>query len=159
MPRSVLRIPMLALVGLAIGAAGTLAVGAAGALARGTASATYRGRSSQGIAVRLGPAGRVGRAFRYRARMRCSDHSAFLDTYFTDYVRVQRGRFASRVTSSGGAVRTAVTGGLMGATASGTIRIVERYSELPDANGDTPLAPDGAIVCDSGVVHWRAGAS
>ncbi len=148
MPRSLFRIGILAAL--------LVAVGAAGALARVTASAGYRGRSTQGIAVRLGPAGRDGRAFRYRARMRCSDRSTFLDAYFTDYVRVRRGRFASRTSTSGGAVKTTVTGALAGATASGTIRIVERYSELPDANGDTPLAPDGAIVCDSGVVRWRA---
>ena len=91
--------------------------------------------------------------------MRCSDRSTFLDAYFTDYVRVRRGRFDSRVRSSAGAVKTTVTGRLLGTTARGTIRIVERYSELPDANGDTPLAPDGAIVCDSGVVRWRASAS
>jgi hypothetical protein len=133
-----------------------LAVGATGAFARDTPSGAYRGRTAQGIAVRLGPAGRDGRAFRYRARMRCSDRSSFLDAYFTDYVQVRQGRFDSRDSSSGGAVKTTVTGKLSGTTASGTIRIVERYSELPDANGDTPLAPDGAIVCDSGVVHWRA---
>jgi hypothetical protein len=141
---------------ITIVAALTLAVGAAGASARSAGSATYRGRSAQGIAIRLGPAGRDGRAFRYRARMRCSDGSTFLDAYFTDYVRVRRGRFDSRVTTSAGAVKTAVAGTLLGVRARGTVRIVERYSEVPDANGDTPLAPDGAIVCDSGVVRWRA---
>jgi hypothetical protein len=150
MPHQLVRVPILAAL--------TLAVGAAGALGRIAPGATYRGRTAQGIAVRLGPAGRGGRAFRYRARMRCSDRSTFLDVYFTDYVQVRRGRFGSRVTSSGGAVKTAVTGALRGATARGTVRIIERYSELPDAHGDTPLAPDGAIVCDSGIVRWRASA-
>jgi hypothetical protein len=148
MAHSLHRISMLAaLIG---------AVGAAGALARDAPNGTYRGRTAQGIAVRLAPAGRDVRAFRYRARMNCSDRSTFLDAYFTDYVRVRQGRFDSRVSSSGGAVKTTVTGRLLGTTARGTIRIVERYSELPDANGDTPLAPDGAIVCDSGLVRWRA---
>ncbi|HEY1592907.1 MAG TPA: hypothetical protein VGF81_14020 [Solirubrobacteraceae bacterium] len=150
MPHRLHRIPILAAL--------IVAVGGAGGLARVTASAAYRGRTAQGIAVRLGPAGRDGRAFRYRARMRCSDRSTFLDAYFTDYVRVRRGHFDSRVRSPG-AVKTTVTGRLLGTTARGTIRIVEHYSELPDANGDTPLAPDGAIVCDSGVVRWRASAS
>src|SRR5215469_9528040 len=91
-----------------------VAVGATGALARSAADSAYRGRTAQGITVRLGPTGRDGRAFRYRARMRCSDGSTFLDDYFTDDVSVRRGRFASRVTSSGGAVKTAVTGRLVG---------------------------------------------
>jgi hypothetical protein len=148
MRQTVVRVTILAAL--------TLALGTAGAIARPAANATYRGRSAQGIAVRLGSTGRDGRAFRYRARMRCSDGSTFLDAYFTDYVRVRRGRFDSRVTTSAGAVKTVVTGTLLGARAHGTIRIVERYSEVPDPNGDTPLAPDGAIVCDSGVVRWRA---
>ena len=146
------RIQMPIVVGL------TLAVCAAGALAHVAPGHAYRGRTTQRIAVRLGAPGPDGRAFRYRARMRCSDRSTFLDDYFTDYVRVRRGRFSSRVTSSGGAVKTAVTGTLLGASARGTIRIVERYSEIPDAGGNTPLAPGGAIVCDSGFVRWRASA-
>ena len=88
--------------------------------------------------------------------MRCSDRSTFLDAYFTDYVRRPARPVREPHSTSGGAVKTVVTGTLLGASARGTIRIVERYSELPDANGDTPLAPDGAIVCDSGVVRWRA---
>ena len=97
--------------------------------------------------------------FRYRAGMRCSDGSTFLDDYFTDDVRVRNGRFSSRVSSSGGAVCTQVAGTLRGRQARGTIRIVERYSERPDAQGATPLAADGAIVCDSRVVRWSATAA
>ena len=49
-----------------------------------------------------------------------------------------------------------LTGVVRGATARGTIRITERYSEVPDSHGDTPLNADGGILCDSGTVGWRA---
>ena len=116
----------------------------------------FRGRTAQGIQVRLGPLRLSTRAFRYQARMACSDGSTFLDDPFTDQVRVRHGRFASRFVSSGGAVVTTVTGTLRGRRARGTIRIVERYSEIPNPDGTTPLAADGGILCDSQTVHWTA---
>jgi hypothetical protein len=116
----------------------------------------YSGKTSQGIAVRLAQAGAGGRWFRYRAKMTCNDGSTFLDDYFSDQVTVKNNRFSVSNSSSAGAVRTKVTGTLSGIHASGTIRIIERYSELPNANGDTPLAANGAIVCDSGTVRWTA---
>jgi hypothetical protein len=134
----------------------TLVATAVAAPAGNGRAATYRGHTAQGIAIRLGPQRAVGRAFRYRARMSCSDGSTFLDEYFTDDVRVRHDRFASRVSSSRGAVITWVTGRLSPTKARGTIRIVERYSEIPDSQGDTPLAANGAIVCDSHVVRWTA---
>jgi hypothetical protein len=133
-----------------------LAVIASAATVANYSPGAYRGRTAQRIVVQLGGQHSSVRAFRYRARMRCSDGSSFLDSYFTDYVRVRNGRFSSRVASSRGAVITRVTGVLSGRLAHGTIRIVERYSEIPDANGDTPLAADGAIVCDSRTVRWTA---
>jgi hypothetical protein len=120
------------------------------------AAASFRGRTSQGIAIRLGPHRSYGRAFRYRAWMRCADGTTFLDRYFIDDVSVRRGQFSSRVSSSGGAVLTHVTGTLRGTRAYGTIRIIERYSEIPDPQGNTPLSADGAIVCDSHMVRWHA---
>lgn len=137
-------------------ASGMSAAGAVASVAAPSSGATYRGRTAQGVAIRLGPQRASGRAFRYRARMSCSDGSTFLDDYFTDDVRVRHGHFASRVSSSRGAVITRVTGRVRGTRAGGTIRIVERYSEIPDAHGNTPLAADGAIVCDSHVVRWTA---
>jgi hypothetical protein len=38
------------------------------------------------------------------------------------------------------------------------VPIVERFSEVKDSDGDTPLAADGASVCDSGTVRWSASA-
>jgi hypothetical protein len=129
---------------------------ATGAGAAAPSSRTFRGHTAQGIPIRLGPQRSSSRAFRYRAWLTCSDGSTFLDSYFSDDVRVRHRHFASRSSSSGGAVLTSVAGTLRGRMARGTIRIVERYSEIPDARGDTPLAADGAIVCDSQVVSWRA---
>jgi hypothetical protein len=137
-------------------AAGTLAASAVAAPAVDYARATYRGRTAQHIAVQLGPQRSFGRAFRYRARMSCSDGSKFLDSDFTDDVVVRHNRFSTRVSSSGGAVITKVTGTLKQNSAHGTIRIVERYSEIPTPQGDTPLSADGAIVCDSHTVRWQA---
>jgi hypothetical protein len=137
-------------------ATGTLAATAVAAPTVNYAHATYRGRTAQRIAVQLGPQRSFGRAFRYRARMSCSDGSKFLDSYFTDDVVVRHNRFSTRVSSSGGAVLTKVTGTLKQDSAHGTIRIVERYSEIPTPQGDTPLSADGAIVCDSHTVGWQA---
>jgi len=88
--------------------------------------------------------------------MACNDGSAFLDDYFSDDVTIERDRFSESHTSNAGAVTTKVTGTLSGAHAKGTIRIIERFSEVRSPSGDTPLAADGAIVCDSGTVHWTA---
>jgi hypothetical protein len=137
-------------------AAGTLATTAVAAPAVNYAAATYRGRTAQGIPIQLGPHRSFGRAFRYRARMSCSDGSKFLDSYFTDDVVVRHNRFSARVSSSGGAVLTKVTGTLQQNRAHGTIRIVERYSEIPTPQGSTPLSANGAIVCDSHTVRWHA---
>jgi hypothetical protein len=153
---SVAHMPIQRAVVLAVLATGTFAAAAIAAPTVSGPAGTYRGRTAQGIAVQLGPQRAFGRAFRYRARMRCSDGTTFLDSYFTDDVRVRQGRFSSRVSSSGGAVLTRVKGTLHGSRALGTLRIVERYSEIPDGQGNTPLSPSGAIVCDSHVVRWSA---
>jgi hypothetical protein len=147
MPRRVLILAMIAsltLVGVAFGATKVKADGA------------YHGKSAQGIAVSLAASKGGGRAFRYRAKMRCNDGSTYLDDYFTDVVTVRRNRFSVSYTSDAGAVTTKVTGALSGTHAKGTIRIIERFSEVKDPSGDTPLAADGAIVCDSGTVRWSA---
>jgi hypothetical protein len=144
---------VLAAVGAAVG---LLATAALAARPGGESSMSFRGRTAQGITVRLGPRRAFRRAFRYQARMRCSDGSTFLDRAFTDDVTVRRNRFSSRFSSSGGAVLTRVTGVLRPPRARGTIRIIERYSEIPDPHGDTPLSPDGGILCDSRVVRWTA---
>src|SRR5947209_18537651 len=122
---------------LALVAVGSGASSVAASTAAPGADRTYRGRTAQGIAIRLGPERSAGRAVRYRARLACSDGSSFLDRYFTDDVRVRDGRFSSRFTSDGGAVLTHVKGTLRGLGARGTIRIEERYSEVPDSRGDT----------------------
>jgi hypothetical protein len=136
------------------------AVGVAAGATRAKTYGTYRGKSAQGIGVSLAAATKGGtRSFRYRAKMKCNDGSSFLDDYFTDGVTVKRDRFSVSYTSDAGAVTTKVSGLLSGMHAKGTIRIVERFSEVKDSNGDTPLSADGSIVCDSGTVHWTARAS
>ena len=87
--------------------------------------------------------------------MSCSDGSKFLDSYFTDDVRCAMPLQGPR-SSSRGAVVTTVTGTLQGDRAHGTIRIVERYSEIPDSQGDTPADRRRRIVCDSHSVRWHA---
>ncbi len=145
------RISILALI-----AALTVVSLASGATTARTYGA-YHGSSAQGIAVSLAPVSKAGvRSFRYRAKMTCNDGSTFLDDYFTDEVAVVHDRFAVSYTANAGAVTTKVTGRLSGPNAAGTIRIVERFSEVKNAGGDTPLAADGAIVCDSGTVRWTA---
>jgi len=138
--------------------AAVLLLGAASAWAATTVKHSYRytGKTSQGIAIRLAQQTGGGRWFRYRAQLKCNDGSTFLDDYFSDQVSVKNNRFSDAYSSSAGAVTTKVTGALSGTHASGTIRIIEHYSEVPDANGDTPLAANGAIICDSGTVHWTA---
>ena len=141
----------------------TAAVQAAGATPRAangaTASTALYGRTTQGTRVQLGAQRGALRAFRYRAELKCSDGSTFLDSFFTDDVRLRLGRFSDRHSSSRGAVVTDITGKVAATSASGTIRIVERYSEVPNTHGDTPLDPTGAIICASGVVGWHARAT
>jgi hypothetical protein len=147
-------------VALAVAAAATIGVAAGTSLAAPARDAgartVFHGRTQQGIGVRLGPARGATRAFRYQARMKCSDGSTFTDDAFTDVVRIRRDMFSRSVVSDAGAVHTWVKGTVSGRRAHGTIRITERYSEVPDANGDTPLNADGGILCDSGSVRWSA---
>jgi hypothetical protein len=128
---------------------------AAPALAKHS-SLIFRGKTSQRMGVRLANERSQAWVFRYQARMRCSDGSTFTDDPFADTVIVRRGRFSERVTTSHGAVSTRVAGTVGRRVATGTIRISERYSEVPTANGDTPLDPNGGILCDSGTVRWTA---
>ncbi len=118
-------------------------------------SYVYTGRTAQGIPVRLAQAVRNTRSFRYRAKMTCNDGSTYLDDFFSDDVTLRDNRFSLSYTSDAGAVTTKVTGSLRGATATGTVRIIERFSEVP-VDGATPLAADGAIICDSKTVKWSA---
>jgi hypothetical protein len=132
--------------------------GAASAASMASPPPSYAGRTAQGIRVELRALSHGRWRFRYRARLNCSDGSVFLDRYFTDAVEITRGRFASRFGSNRGAVVTSVAGRVKGNRSRGSIRIVERYSEVPDTHGDTPLDPAGDIVCDSGLVSWQAAA-
>jgi hypothetical protein len=115
----------------------------------------YTGRTTQRITIRLAAEQASARWFRYRAKMACTDGSTFLDDYFSDDVPVNNNRFSVSDTSNAGAITTKVTGILSGKHASGTIRIIERYS-ADAVNGVTPLAANGAIVCDSQSVKWSA---
>ena len=116
----------------------------------------FRGKTAQQMAVRLGPLQGQVRTFRYQARLRCSDGSTFTDDPFTDLVRLRRGHFSLSRWTDARAVHVALRGVVRGRTARGTIRITERYSEVPDAHGDTPLNADGGILCDSRTGAWRA---
>jgi hypothetical protein len=115
----------------------------------------YVGKTRQGIAVRLAAQTGSTRWFRYRATLTCNDGSTFTDDYFSDDVPVKHNRFTVADSSNGGAITTRVTGTLTGTRASGTLRIIERYSEVA-VNGVTPLDADGAIVCDSRSIPWSA---
>ena len=108
------------------------------------------------MAVRLGPLHGRLRAFRYQARLRCSDGSTFTDVPFTDQVRLRGDRFSLSRWTDARAVHVIVTGVVRERRAHGTVRITERYSEVPDAHGDTPLDANGGILCDSRTVGWRA---
>jgi hypothetical protein len=146
MRRSILTLTLLAV----LAAAGT-------ALATTTVkpSYVYVGKTAQGIPVRLAKAVKNTRYFRYRAKMTCSDGSTYLDDFFSDDVTVTHNHFVDAYTSNAGAVTTRVTGTLKGTRATGTVRIIERFSEIA-VNGTTPLAANGAIVCDSKTVKWSA---
>ena len=124
--------------------------------ASGGGAGRYVGHTTQGIAVQLSAPHHGLRTFRYRATLHCSDGSTFLDRYFTDSFAIRHGRFANHHVSDRGAVTTSVRGRIIGRHAHGTLRIVERYSEVPDSQGDTPLDANGAVVCDSHTVRWSA---
>jgi hypothetical protein len=141
------------LVVLAAALAGVPALAAAG----GVPSA-YHGKSSQGIAVSLGAPSGSARSFRYRASMKCTDGTSWLEDYFTDRVSVRGGRFSSHRSADRGAIVTTVTGTLEGKQARGTIKIVERFSAVLGAGGLTALSGTGTIRCQSPTVRWRAAA-
>ncbi len=146
------RVVLLSVFAVAIGAPPS-------ALAAATVKPAYvySGKTAQGIAIRLAAQRGSARWFRYRATLTCNDGSTFLDDYFSDDVTVRDNHFSVSDTSNAGAISTQVTGSLSGQRASGTIRIIERYSEVA-VNGVTPLAANGAIVCDSHTVKWSASA-
>jgi len=128
----------------------------ASAPAAGGVGSAYRGKSSQGIAVTLSAPSGSERTFRYRASMKCTDGTTWLDDYFTDRVIVRGERFSSHHSSERGAIVTTVTGTLAGKQAHGTIRILERFSATPTAAGVTPLSGTGTIRCQSPTVRWHA---
>lgn len=120
------------------------------------ANAVFVGKTAQAKAVRLGPLRGKVRPFRYQARLSCSDDSTFTDNPFTDLVRLRRGHFSLSRWTDAHAVHVLLNGVISGRNAHGTIRITERYSEVPDAHGDTPLNANGGILCDSGTITWQA---
>jgi hypothetical protein len=140
----------------AIAASAPTATAAASRSAAPRAGAVFTGVTAQGMAVRLGRLRGTGRAFKYDARLSCSDDSTFTDYPFTDVVRLRAGRFSLRQWTDARAVHVRLTGVVRGTRAQGTIRITERYSEVPDGHGDTPLNADGGILCDSGILRWKA---
>ena len=75
----------------AIAASSTAPAALAARGAATTAGAAFAGRTAQGMGVRLGRPHAGSRAFRYQARLSCSDDSTFTDAPFTDQVRVQGG--------------------------------------------------------------------
>ena len=129
---------------------------AASAPASGGVGSAYRGKSAQGIAVTLSAPRALARTFRYRASMKCTDGTTWLDDYFTDRVIVRGDRFSSHHSSERGAIVTTVTGTLAGKQARGTIRILERFSATPTPTGVTPLSGTGTIRCQSPTVPWHA---
>jgi len=146
----------LTLVVVAALAAAAPALAAPSPLGPGGVDSAYRGRTAQGIVVTLSAPLGSERTFRYRAKMKCTDGTTWLDDYFTDRVTVRAGRFSSRHRADRGAIATVVTGKLVGKRASGTIAIVERFSATPTEGGITPLSGTGAIRCESATVHWGA---
>jgi hypothetical protein len=123
----------------------------------GHAVGTLKGHTAQGLPVSLSGLHPYGRAFRYQATMSCSDGSSFTDDPFTDDVKVSaNGNFHSAYVSDGGATSTHVRGRILGRRASGVLRIVEFYSNVPDANGYLHLQANGPVRCDSGNVNWTA---
>jgi hypothetical protein len=153
-PRAVLVPALAAAAALVVAAA--LAAAAAALAATPASTAAYRGKTSQGIAVTLGAPAGGERTFRYRARLKCTDGTSWLDDYFTDRVTVRAGRFSSHHSSDRGAIVTTVTGKLAGHRASGTISILERFSPVLGAGGVTPLSGTGTIRCQSAIVRWNA---
>ncbi|MDQ6779519.1 MAG: hypothetical protein M3071_25575, partial [Actinomycetota bacterium] len=121
-----------------------------------TSASAYRGRSAQGIVVTLSVPAGGERTFRYRASLKCTDGTSWLDDYFTDRVAVRGGRFSSHHSSDRGAIVTTVRGKLAGKLARGTINIVERFSPVLNTAGLTPLSGTGTIFCRSATVGWNA---
>jgi len=151
---------------LTAAAAMALALGAP-ALASGTGGRrTFTGKGPNGLAVSLSRPysstrhahHRVAiRHFRYQVTLRCSDGTIFADKRFADDVKVKHGgHFRSRFRSDRGATVTRVTGRIVRRRAHGTLSITEHYSTTPDAQGNFPLDPNGAVTCSSGTVHWKA---
>jgi hypothetical protein len=118
----------------------------------------FKGKSKQGLAVSLGFLHRDGtRIFRYQAKMTCSDGTTFTDGVISDQVTIRRsGRFNDAWSDSKGAFSTTISGRIVGNSASGRLRVKERFSDTPDASGFTPTDPKGAVRCDSGSVKWSA---
>jgi hypothetical protein len=135
-----------------------LALTATAPVALGATPGVFSGKSKQRLAVSLGRLSSDGfRVFRYTAKMTCSDGTMFTDGVIADEVKIRRsGRFSDRWSDSRGAFRTTVSGRLGGKTASGRLRVTERFSDVPDASGFTPPDPNGAVRCDSGSVRWSA---
>lgn len=129
------------------------ALGAARTAATGKA---FTGKTAQGLPVKLGKPTKAGRPFTYQATMNCSDGTTFLDNPFVDVVTIKKGKFRSRYTSDRGATQTNVTGTIKGKKASGTVKITERYSATPNAQGIFPLDGHGTVICQSGAVRWTA---
>jgi hypothetical protein len=158
--RSSARRPGVAAAALLLAAAGTgVAVQAASAAA--PVKVALSGKTSQGIKVSLSPPKSFGgRTITYKATMTCSDGQTFTDDAFSDDVTISKaGHFDLHYTSDAGATLTAVQGAVSstGRSASGSLRIVEFYSETPDANNNLPLMAGGPVRCDSGAVTWKAG--
>jgi hypothetical protein len=161
--RSVPATAARAIAALATAALTTVALAAAApalaaAPAAGGVRSAYRGRTSQGIGVSLSATRGTERSFRYRARMKCTDGTTWLDDYFTDRVTVRAGRFSSHHSAEHGAIVTKVTGTLRGKHATGTIKITERFSAVLGAGDITPLSGTGTIRCQSPTVRWHAAA-
>jgi hypothetical protein len=118
----------------------------------------FSGKSKQKLRVSLSNQNKNRiRVFRYQATMNCSDGTSFTDGVVSDEVRVRHsGRFSDSFKDDKGAFITKITGRIKGKRASGKLRVRERYGDVPDANGFTPLDPKGSVSCDSGTVRWTA---
>jgi hypothetical protein len=116
---------------------------------------TLHGRSSQGLAISLGPVRRSGlRTFSYKVRLGCSDGTTFTEMRFRDDVRPRRGRFRVSLTTSRGAVQTTVKGTVTSTRATGIIRVTERFRASLNADGSSPLNRRGTVLCRSGGIRY-----
>ena len=148
MTRSGLVLALVAACAMPLVMAGPIADGAPG-------GPTLQGRSSQGLAISLGPVRRSGaRTFSYKVRLGCSDGIDFTEMRFRDDVRVRRGKFRFSLTSSRGAVQTTVKGTVSSTRATGIIRVTERFRASLNADGSTPLNRRGTVLCRSGGVRY-----